>query len=486
MDIEIFVHGVPNGQSFWGKEEDRNYFGNFYGQGSSDAVKYLIQTRSSNGKTYCYYNYLVYQNVIGSDGREGSYFGLSIRFDAYCKDFIGIYKILDTVFSVYVLNKILKVHNGNYKYVIADFASASEMMNNIKEEIWQLLQSTLTNESICDLGGFAVSVGASPTANLYEITANDVGAMVKQYGKIALSPYYPTIREKGMAQQYDTKLQSVKQQYEERYIAEINAKEQTNRSLNESLNSAQRECAKLQEEIAHRDKTIVQKDSAITNLECQIKQIRQTQKVVQNINLIKAPIIELSNILGGQRVHQREENIKQKKNNPVSAKGLIPLVNLAILLLVLIVVVLLMFKVSTKGNFSESSFDKDLCDSILVLSQENENLKNQLSGIENENTSTEEVTIPFGNDGTLTNVRISVTGYDERKNKYLHKGREYNVTVLGSKNPEDAHWGIAGGHIEGETKGQSVNFVPDSDEKLTITYENPNGENKRRSLIVKN
>lgn len=47
MDIEIFVHGVPNGQSFWGKEEDRNYFGNFYGQSNSDAVKYLIQTRSS-------------------------------------------------------------------------------------------------------------------------------------------------------------------------------------------------------------------------------------------------------------------------------------------------------------------------------------------------------------------------------------------------------------------------------------------------------
>lgn len=105
MDIEIFVHGVPNGQSFWGKEEDRNYFGNFYGQSGSDAVKYLIQTRSSNGKTYCYYNYLVYQNVIGNDGREGSYFGLSIRFDAYCKDFIGIYKILDTVFTAHVLNK---------------------------------------------------------------------------------------------------------------------------------------------------------------------------------------------------------------------------------------------------------------------------------------------------------------------------------------------------------------------------------------------
>ena len=234
MDIEIFVHGVPNGQSFWGKEEDRNYFGNFYGQNNSDAVKYLIQTRSSNGKTYCYYNYLVYQKVIGSDGREGSYFGLSIRFDAYCKDFIGIYKILDTVFTAHVLNKVLKVQNGSYKYIIADFVSASEIMDNIKDAIWQLLQSTLTNDSICSLGSFTIGGRDLPTGNLYEITANDVEATVKKYGKIALSPYYPTVREKNMAQHYDSKLQSAKQQYEERYSAEINAKEQTNRSLNDS------------------------------------------------------------------------------------------------------------------------------------------------------------------------------------------------------------------------------------------------------------
>lgn len=366
MDIEIFVHGVPNGQSFWGKEEDRNYFGNFYGQSNSDAVKYLIQTRSSNGKTYCYYNYLVYQNVIGSDGREGSYFGLSIRFDAYCKDFIGIYKILDTVFTAHVLNKILKFQNGNYKYIIADFVSASEMMGNIKEAIWQLLQSTLTNESVCSLGSFAVGGGSLPTGNLYEITANDVEATVKQYGKIALSPYYPTVREKGMAQQYDSKLQSVKQQYEERYSAEINAKEQTNRSLNNSLASVQRECTKLQESIAQKDKIIAQKESDITNLEYQIKQIGQTQKAIKNLNLIKAPIAELANILGGQKVHGREENIKQKKENPFSVKGLISLANLAMLLVVLIVVISLLFKVSPKENKSVDSFE-DLQDSISIL-----------------------------------------------------------------------------------------------------------------------
>lgn len=483
MDIEIFVHGVPNGQSFWGKEEDRNYFGNFYGQNNSDAVKYLIQTRSSNGKTYCYYNYLVYQNVIGSDGREGSYFGLTVRFDAYCKDFIGIYKILDSVFTVHVLNKILKVQNGNYKYIIADFVSASVLMDNINKAIWQLLESTLTNEGVCSLGSFAIGGGSLPTSNLYEITANDVEATVKKYGKIALSPYYPTVREKDMAQQYDSKLQSVKQQYEDRYNAEINAKEETNRSLNNSLTSVKKECAKLQKEIADRDKIIAQNNSEITNLKCQINRIGQNQKAVKNINLIKEPIIELAKLFGDQRMHVDEENTKQKKENLFSAKGLIPLVNLAMLLMVLIVVVSLLFKVSPKGDKSVDS-SKALQKSISISNGDNENLKSQPSPDDNENMSTGQVANPFSSNATSTIVEISVEGYDEGENKYLQKNLQYLATVHNSQKPDDGSWSISGGCIKGVSKGSSITFVPESDNEVTITYTNSNGENKSLSLIV--
>lgn len=474
MDIEIFVHGVPNGQSFWGKEEDRNYFGNFYGQSNSDVVKYLIQTRSSNGKTFCYYNYLVYQNVIGSDGREGSYFGLSIRFDAYCKDFIGIYKILDTVFTAHVQNKILKYQNGNYKYTIADFVSASDIMGKIKEAIWQLLQTTLTNESVCSLRCFTIGGGKLPTGNLYEATTNDVEATVKQYGMIALSPYYPTVREKGMAQQYDSKLQSVKQQYEERYSAEINAKEQTNRSLSESLASLQKECAKLQEAIAHKDKIIAQKDSAITNLENHIKQIEKTQKAVKNIDLIKAPIIELADILGGQRV--RGENIKQKTEHHYSAKGLISLVKLIMLFVVFIVVVLQLFKVSPK----ESNQLTHLDGCVTQLNEEIEELRNQIASGEQDETTTD----PSGNEET---VKINVEGYNEGKKQYLQKDKEYVVTVLNSKNPKDGYWNISGGYINGKAQGESIHFVPTADDEVEITYiNNKNDENKSRHLKVQN
>jgi len=432
MDIEIFVHGVPNGQSFWGKEEDRNYFGNFYGQNNSDAVKYLIQTRSSNGKTYCYYNYLVYQKVIGSDGREGSYFGLSIRFDAYCKDFAGIYKILDCIFTAHVLNKILKIQNGSYKYIIADFVSASEIMGNIKDAIWQLLQSTLTNEAVCSLGSFAIGGGSLPTGNLYEITANDVEATVKKYGKIALSPYYPTVREKDMAQRYDSKLQSVKQQYEKTYSAEINEKEETNRSLNNSLTSAKEDCARLQN-------TIAQKVSEITNLKEKIKQIEQNQKAVKNINLIKEPIIELAKLFGDQRMHVHEENTKQKKGNLFPVKGLISLVNLAMLLMVLIMVVSLLFKVSPKGDKPVDP-SENIQDSTSIPNGENENLTSQISLYDNGDIPIGQDTNSFSNQASQTSVRIDVKNYNESTRKYLKKIErimqlstivQIQITVLG-------------------------------------------------------
>ena len=148
MNIEIFVHGVPYGESFLGKDnDDRNYFGAFYNQSCSDEVKFFIQTRSYKGKIYCYYNYLVYKDVIANDGRSGSYFGLSIRLDAYCKDFMSIYKMLDTVFSAYVLNKILKVNKGKYTYLISNFKSELDIMESIYDETLRLFKSMLVGDS---------------------------------------------------------------------------------------------------------------------------------------------------------------------------------------------------------------------------------------------------------------------------------------------------------------------------------------------------
>lgn len=48
MDVEFFIHGVPKGESFWGKSEEKNFLGQFY-DGKTD----VKGTERSVYKTLC-------------------------------------------------------------------------------------------------------------------------------------------------------------------------------------------------------------------------------------------------------------------------------------------------------------------------------------------------------------------------------------------------------------------------------------------------
>lgn len=482
MDIEIYVHGVPKGQSFWGKEEDRNYFGNFYNESSSDAVKYLIQTRSLNGKTYCYYNYMIYQNVVDNEGRSGSYFGLSIRFDEYCKDFIGIYKILDTVFTAYVLNKVLKVQNGNYKYIISDFNSASDLMGNIKDAIWKLLESTLTDDSICSLDKFPVGGTSLPSKNLYEIKADDVEAYVRKYGMIALSPYYPTDSEKTMAKQYESKLQSEKKQYEEKYNREISAREQTNSSLQNSLTSVKEDCKKLQDKIDQSGKIIAQKDSEIRSLKARIDEINRTQKAVKNIDLIRTPIIELADILEGKKTQVPKENGKPKKST-LSVRRLMPFVNFVVLVLILFMLMSQSLK-RTPDDKAEDSTER-YENRISSLEKENEELKDQLLAMKEGATTTfQDIVEQFPEwDGVGTHLKIDVVQYSTSSPCEI--GKSYTATIKNAQDLSGSNWSISGGCIVNTSDdGSTIIFKPDN-KNLTLFYQNAKGERIKRTNLVR-
>lgn len=481
MDIEIYVHGVPKGQSFWGKEEDRIYFGNFYNN-SSDKVKYLIQTRSLNGKTYCYYNYMIYQNVVDNESRSGSYFGLSIRFDEFCKDFIGIYKILDSVFTAYVLNKVLKVQNGNYKYIISDFNSSSDLMGNIKDAIWKLLESTLTDDSICSLDKFPVGGTSLPSKNLYEIKADDVEACLRKYGMIALSPYYPTDRENAMAKQYESKLLSEKKQYEEKYNSDIRAKEQTNSSLQKSLTSVKEDCEKLQEKIDQSGKIIAQKDSEIRSLKARIDEINRTQKAVKNIDLIRTPIIELADILEGKNTQNPKEIGKQKKSS-LSMRRLMPFVNFVVLLFILLMLVPQSFKRTSEVNADDSTERYET--KISSLEEENKKLKDQLLTME------EGATTPFQDmvaqfpewDGVGNHLKIDVANYSASSPCRI--GEIYTATIKNAQDLSGSNWSISGGSIVTTSDdGSTIQFKP-VNKNLTLFYQNAKGERIKRTKLVK-
>lgn len=461
MDVEIFVHGVPNGESFWGKNEDRNYFGNFYDQSCSDPVRFLIQTRHSNGKAYCYYNYLVYKNVIGNDGREGSYFGLSIRFDAYCKNYMGIYKVLDTIFTAYVLNKILKNQNGKLKYAIRDFASSAEM-KNIENATLQLIQLALTNDSFCSLKGFVVGGANLPTGNLYEAAPNEIESFISQYGRIALSPYYMTARESAMTKQYDYKLQQMTQQYEDRLKADSSAKDDEIQRANASLANIQDECNRLHELVAKKDDMIAQQSNEIARLQEQIKQIGQNKKNIRNIEQIKTPIMELAKALETNQHTPMPKMSKSPNPHPhnkmlrLSLKGIVPYLNLVFVLLILLV---LLF-----GQGVAKHSIKKYLQQIEQLKTENNNLKNQLS--------TQEAN---------SEMSISVEGYNTKHPMKI--GKEYEASASGCRDTKTSNWKIEGADITSE-ENEKVKFIPTS-ENVVIKYSNDKGQTKTRTLKAK-
>lgn len=101
MNVEVFIYGTPTGNCFYGKTDEKIYFDTFYNGDKANYLSVKIRKAGDN-KVYCYYNYLVYQNVIGKQGRPGSFFGITLRLDAYCMDIQNIYRILDNVFWSFI------------------------------------------------------------------------------------------------------------------------------------------------------------------------------------------------------------------------------------------------------------------------------------------------------------------------------------------------------------------------------------------------
>ena len=327
MEVELFIHGVPNGEGFWGKEDDRNYFGTFYDH-STDEVKFLVQNRASKGKLYCYYNYLVYKtvgsptpNVVAYDGRDGSYFGMSLRLDAYCKDVMNMYRILDTIYNIYVYGSLLKIEKSKLKYTFSDFSNVETKLKTIETEVIKLIQNGFNADSFMSLEGFAQGGGNASVFNLYELTATDALQVMKQSGKMVASPYYPTVREKRIKQQHDNQIESLKQQCD---------KEKS--EMKETLNPLKAQVSALQQEVSSRDK-------AINQLQKDLQNAGQNKHIGQLVSILKDPVAELSRLL--RTVVPNTNSSQMVSSQPSVLKKvsvLVPFVNFLLLVFVVFLI----------------------------------------------------------------------------------------------------------------------------------------------------
>ncbi|RHC79267.1 hypothetical protein [Parabacteroides merdae] len=423
MNVEVFIYGTPTGNCFYGKTDEKIYFDTFYNGDKANYLSVKIRKAGDN-KVYCYYNYLVYQNVIGKQGRPGSFFGITLRLDAYCMDIQNIYRILDNVFWSFINIKggLLKGVGNHLQYTVDDFNDTSKL-KSIETQLIDDFSRRFTGNGICFTAidhTFTHEGGELYKLNLYDYSNEDIFQFIKETGQIRISPYYPTQEISRRQQQYDKQLEEIRQQHESDRRIDLEDKNKLHNSLSEERNKN----SNLQAELEQKNKEIEQLDGKIKNIE-------RAKEVEYLIEQIKIPIEKLSGYIVNKAPVVANEIVRQGRKWYTRffefIRKSIPFVNM-----ILIVVILLCISGYIQPNQSVDEEKVRLTEEIKKLKDEKKELEKQL----------EVSRIPE------KGITIDIVNFKE---KTLQKGKTYKIRADLSK--EFFQWNIEGAEIKNGKDG---------------------------------
>lgn len=278
MTVDFILHGVPNGQDFWGASDDNHYFSTFYVQ-KNEKEFLSIEARKVSGKTYCYYNYLKYNNVTAADGRAGAYLGITLRFDAYYKDIFNVYQLFEIIYNN-LLDTILDKNGDGIKFKLPKFEAADRELNDIKKKVVSLIQNSATAKDFTPLdNSFFGNEDKTIQAFLLDCTPENVFLVLKKYRKIEVSKYYPSKNE-------SRKMRSI----EERFTSTITQKDKDLEEKNQQISKLKDECQGLKtnlsrekKEVARLDKVVSEKNNTIKEYEAALKQINEFKALIKEL-----------------------------------------------------------------------------------------------------------------------------------------------------------------------------------------------------------
>lgn len=313
MDLEFFVHGVPKGQKIWGKDDDLSYIQNFYAP-NNDETKFLVEIRTVNGKNYCYYSYLKYNNIVACDGRAGSYFGMTLRIDEYCTDVVGIYRLMDIIYNKYVIGCLLSTESNKKKFLVSDFQAKEDEIKGMLEAIMSLIRlSIIPSDFVNNLQQIQVlKVNSVPEVNLQDCTKENIWDIIRKCAKVAISPYYKTLKDENIQKRIEEQMAEFTK-VKEREIADVKSALEATNKQNSALNQQILQLSSDKEGLSlNVDALKLEKQK----LEKYIRLNENKNTVVQLVSTLRDPLTKLSKIIGVQdnnyQVGDNEEDVQKR------------------------------------------------------------------------------------------------------------------------------------------------------------------------------
>ena len=374
MDVEILVHGVPDGQKYYGTKDEQTNMGLFY-DNSQESVKFVVETKKQGSTAFVYYSYLRYKGMIEAGGRLGGYFGLTLRLDKYYQDAIHIYNLLEMVFKRYIVGSLLTPSGDGYKYTIPDFASKASEIAQMQQILIQLIQTTCSPNKFLDIdASFIHPISAAPRANIADVSDAAILASIKKYSKVVLSPEY----ELNIVKEYKKKIQEADGKggniiaEKDKKIAE---KDSSIASLNTKVASQQNQIAVLEQESKRKD--------------TEIQQLKQKGDLVQQVAKIKDPIMAIAEFFRIKNPPHKEPDYGRKNHQLGIING--------ILICILLVVILVLFFIQ-KPAVGDNSVNPTKTKEYIELKAQYDELFNKYNNMLDQITPEQDHILPPPND----------------------------------------------------------------------------------------
>lgn len=457
MDIELLIHGVPEGQDFYGIKEERENIDLFY-DNSKESVKFVVEIKKQGNNAYCYYSYLRYKGIVGASGRPGAYFGLTLRTDQYYQDTGYIYNLLDMLFKRYIVGTFLVPSGDGYQYTIKNFINKSAEIDKMSNVFIQLMQSTFVPSKLLDIDtSFIHPISSVPKGNIADVSEVAVLSSIKKYSKIVLSPDY----EMNIVKEYQKKIQEVESKggnilaEKDKKIAE---KESAIISLNTTITTKNNEITTLKQEIKNKD--------------AEIQQNKQKLDLARLVSSVKEPITALADYF----------RVKESKA-PVSKYGYknfrLGLLNGGLLLVILIICLISFFRTSNGSTDDVKGLEKQIVTLNATIKSLESDIESKEKTIRDLESQIQLKTLAETSAPTASiALKIDVSGYVSGE---LSPEKTYIVSIKDGKNNYNGKgkWVLTNAEIKkGKNTDSQITIQPNGKGQVKLDYKAEDGNCK--------
>ncbi len=248
--VKLFVHGVPAGKKQWGKfcKEDQLYLDQFY-QDNKDIQEECMKVECRNiaGSPSVFYTFIIGKNINACDGRQGSYFALTLKMNSYYRDIQNIYAILKAAYHKYCMGLLLADCQNFVQFAIPNFQNKNEELLALEKSISDYISNFSHDSDIKPLDKQMLAGGETKSICLSDCDAESALQLIRANGSILVSEFYPSSREQKREQLHAEELKSV----QTRCDTEINKIES---STQQTLNDLKRQFEREKSSSAKREK----------------------------------------------------------------------------------------------------------------------------------------------------------------------------------------------------------------------------------------